>query len=856
MSEEGWLRGVPVHAHADVRVDGEHQARSADGWTLQQSFERYGYILELGPIISWMALPDGTLLDVDPRGLQKLGFATPDALRAEWDAAIHPSDREMLLQAWHKANAGNEELDIECRVRLADGEHRWFHLRAAALHDEQGKITRWCGTAENCDARHRAIEKLRASEERYRLATKATHDVVWDWDFDTGLLTWGEALSNELGHALGPEINHGDWWKAHIHPDDRARVVASIEETISTGSRERWSESYRFRRGDGGYAEIVDCGFVVTDETGTTTRMVGAMMDLTERNRAAAALRLSEERYRYTIELGDQIAWTARSDGTFIEIATTWAHLTGRPLHEATGVRSFRAVHPDDVTFVQDAWERSVSNGDPFDCIYRLTVHDGSPRWMRSRGAPLRDEAGVIQRWYGTTEDIHEQRLAELDVAWRASHDVLTELANRDTFHACVEAALHERAEEEGTCAVMIFDVDRFKLINDRYGHAAGDAVLQWIAARLADPRFGIAARLGGDEFSLMLQAADSTAIEQAAQELFSRLRGVVDVEGIGIDCQMSAGVAVYPDHGRTADELLRSADLALNDAKAGGRNCLSLFRPELRAEMQRQVSMLSIAREALQANRIRPFYQPKVELASGDVVGFEALLRWDHPTRGVQTPDMLAAAFEDRELGCQISTVMRCQVIADMRHWLQTGVEFGHVALNASGVDLRSLRFADDLLESLAAVDVPATMVEIEIVESVFLGRDLHVVEQTFATLRQAGVSLSLDDFGTGYASLSHLQRFPVSVLKIDRSFVKPLQIDCCDAPIVSAVIGLAKSFRMKTVAEGVETAEQALLLRRAGCDIGQGFLFSPARPGAEVPGLTRQTHLHLKANTGVFDC
>jgi EAL domain-containing protein (putative c-di-GMP-specific phosphodiesterase class I) len=243
-------------------------------------------------------------------------------------------------------------------------------------------------------------------------------------------------------------------------------------------------------------------------------------------------------------------------------------------------------------------------------------------------------------------------------------------------------------------------------------------------------------------------------------------------------------------------------------------------------------------------------------DLVTGEVVGFEALLRWDHPTQGVQTPDTLAAAFDDRDLGCQISAFMQRQVIGDMRNWLQSGVAFGHVALNASGLDLRRPGFADELLGRLAVAGVPAAKVEIEIVESVFLGRDLDIVEEAFATLSGAGISLSLDDFGTGYASLAHLQRFPVSVLKIDRSFVASLTADCSDAPIVSAVIGLAKSFRMKTVAEGVETADQALLLRRAGCDLGQGFLFSPARPAADIPGLTRQRFLRRLTSLAVPDC
>jgi diguanylate cyclase (GGDEF)-like protein/PAS domain S-box-containing protein len=830
-------------------LDRDDRVTTGDLYALEQLPDRYGYLVEFGPIIPWMALPNGMIVDVGPRGLQKLGFASAEVLRTQWSSAIHKADREALRSAWRAATEGACALDLECRIRLADGQHRWFHVRATALCDPHNQIVRWCGTAEDCDDRRRATDKLRASEERYRLATKATNDVVWDWDLDTGQLTWSEAMCSQLGHALGPETKDADWWKALIHPDDRARVVSSIEDTIRTGSSERWRESYRFLRDDGQYADIVDCGFVVTDETGKATRMVGAMMDLTERNRAAAALNLSEERYRYTIELGEQIAWTASPDGATTEVGHGWAQLTGRPAEEALDLRFFLAVHPDDVTRLLNVWQRSVATGAPLDCIYRLMLHDQSFRWMRTRGAPLRNDIGTILRWYGTIEDVHEQRLAELDVAWRASHDALTELANRDTFQNCLEGALHQAVEQSGAAAVIIFDIDRFKLINDRYGHAAGDTVLRWIADRVAALQLGTSARLGGDEFAVLLQGPSPGVVEREAKDVFAALRGVVEVGDIVIECQVSAGLAIYPCHGASADELLRSADLALYDAKGSGRNCLRPFTPELRAELQRHVSMLAVGREALSSGRIRPFYQPKIELASGTVVGFEALLRWDHPSRGVQTPDTLAAAFDDRDLGFQISSVMSHIVISNMRDWLQSGVRFGHVALNASGVDLRRPGFADELLECLSAAGVPAAMVEVEIVESVFLGRDLDIVEEAFATLSQAGISLSLDDFGTGYASLSHLQRFPVSVLKIDRSFVAPLLSDCSDAPIVNAVIGLAKSFGMKTVAEGVETASQALLLRRAGCDLGQGYLFSPAVPAADIPELTCRRFLQNSA-------
>jgi EAL domain-containing protein (putative c-di-GMP-specific phosphodiesterase class I) len=306
------------------------------------------------------------------------------------------------------------------------------------------------------------------------------------------------------------------------------------------------------------------------------------------------------------------------------------------------------------------------------------------------------------------------------------------------------------------------------------------------------------------------------------------------------LECLASIGASIYRPGAMDKVELMKQADIALYEAKDGGRATFRIFEPSMLKEMQRRLSMLSVAREALRRNRIVPFYQPKVNLQTGRLAGFEALLRWRHPGRGIQTPDTLAAAFQDASLAHEISDRMIALVIKDVQRWIRAGVRFGHVAINAAAAEMKRGDFAERLLERLATAGVPTRCFQVEVTETVFLGEGTDYVEHALKTLSAAGVRICLDDFGTGYASLSHLKKFPVDIIKIDRSFLRDLDSHQDNDVIVRTIISLGKSLGIKVVAEGIETPAQSAHLRKYGCEYGQGFLFGAAVPRKEVPALT----------------
>jgi EAL domain-containing protein (putative c-di-GMP-specific phosphodiesterase class I) len=311
--------------------------------------------------------------------------------------------------------------------------------------------------------------------------------------------------------------------------------------------------------------------------------------------------------------------------------------------------------------------------------------------------------------------------------------------------------------------------------------------------------------------------------------------------EGRLIDCGVSVGASIASTNREDSAELLKKADVALYAAKVGGRGRIAIFKPSMRAEMQKRSSMISLARQAVQDDLIVPHYQPKVELASGKLLGFEALLRWRHPVHGIQPPSSIAAAFEDLELAGEISSRMIRAALADMRRWRDFGIDFGHVAINASAADLKQKTFADGLLEQLAANGLPPGALQVEVTETVFLGRGAEYVEHALKTLSDAGVRIALDDFGTGYASLSHLKQFRVDIVKIDRSFVQDLPKDSHNTAMIGTILDLGRSLDLQVIAEGVETEEQEKYLVSQGCLFAQGFLYGKATPAARIPGMIR---------------
>ncbi len=466
----------------------------------------------------------------------------------------------------------------------------------------------------------------------------------------------------------------------------------------------------------------------------------------------------------------------------------------------------------------------------------------GTPKWWDVVVSPILDENGAVSKILAISRDITIQRSAAAEIKWASEHDPLTGLANRRSFEAHLQAATIRAMQSDTNVGLLLLDLDHFKQVNDTLGYAAGDHLLSVFGKRLESSirSSDFVARLGGDEFAVIMEGRDEKLdLPGAGESILLRLKEPISYEGRVMSTGASIGGALFPTDGSSANELFNNADTALYALKEGGRGGTKMFQNHMREEAQLVSSQLSLARSAITLKSVEPHYQQKIDLSTGRIAGFEALLRWRHTTRGIQQPATVAEAFKDYELASKIGELMQRRVFSDMRDWLERGIPVGFVAINAAPVEFLRDDFAEHLLARMHEHAIPPHLVEIEVTEHVFIERGIDFVGRALKMLSHAGVRIALDDFGTGFSSLSHLRDYPVDVVKIDRSFIDKVITDAEVCAIVRAVIDLAKSLNIEVVAEGVETEGQKQLLLDHGCALGQGYLFGRAIAADEVPNL-----------------
>jgi len=756
-----------------------------------------------------------------------------------WLDVIHPDDRETALAAWSSAMEKGSVYQVDIRLRRHDGVYRWMSARGAPVRDRSGRIVEWIGLYEDIDDHYAAREALRQRTEELGERVKemrCLHAVMVACNRDEASLA---QIFSDLALVLPGAVTRPALAVCRIECAGAVvRSAAYVEPVqVLTAALEI----------DGAAVGAITLGY---------TEPPGEVVFIPEEeqllNTAAHILAQAVARRRTRKRLQQQSQELWRRQAMF-EQTEQLGEVGGWEFDVANGVitwskqaRRIAASYPDSPShgtgaphaFLQGPIETALKSRQGFDLEIAWPLPDGTTKWVRTLGQ-LEMAAGAPVRVFGIVKDVTEEKEARHQIWRAANHDALTGLPNRRLFGSKLGTAL---SRAEGGTALLLIDLDRFKEVNDTLGHDIGDALLGIVAQRLVEAAGEGAkvARLGGDEFGVLAPVGTLEEAGRLAERVVAGFREPVLLAGRTSYVGFSAGLAVSPFHATSPTELLKCADIALYVGKSTARSTVVTYRPEMRAGMERRLALRAEIRESLEQNRFVPFYQPKISLKDNAVTGFEALLRWEHPS-GLRGPAAVLPAFEDHALAQAIFKRMLDRVVADIVTWRRAGLGFGTIALNASPAEFAGFDLAGCVLDRLASAGLPASSLAIEVTESVLMEREDAAIAPTLRRLCEAGVSLALDDFGTGYASLTHLQHVPVDTIKIDKSFIASIGQDAGGEAITSAVIGLGRNFGLTVVAEGVETREQAEALRAAGCDQAQGFLFARPMPAERIPGFLR---------------
>ena len=652
---------------------------------------------------------------------------------------------------------------------------------------------------------------------------------------------WFRSMAGPLAGSGG--VDHPSPFCAHalLHADAPLIVEDAVADPrfrdiplVAGPSGIRFYAGVPLRNGDGQVVGILSA--LDTRLRPSAPHDLLTLLDLAAAVTAMLELRRGAEADLHAHELNPHCPWIADSQGRLLQVSPRIAALTGMTMAEVLAEGWIRAVHPDDVAEVQDCWAASLRTGVIFDRDYRIRLADDGYRWFHGHAEPRHNLAGGIDCWYGIVEDIDDRKTSQARIEHLAYRDELTGLANRAQFRRMLEQQI-AWADRGVSFALLRLDLDDFKAINDTLGHRVGDMLLTQVAARLGDcvRQTDIVARDGDDEFFvLQTHLGEPEDAVLLVERILAVLSTPMKLDGVVLSIGASIGITLCPQDGALPDKLLQNSDLALGRAKQEARGSYRFFEPDMDERLRIRQALKVELRDALDRGEFELAYQPLIGLPGGRIDGFEALLRWRHPTRGFVSPAEFIPAAENTGLILPIGRWVLERACRDAATW-PDGI---HVAVNLSAMQFRQGVLPQVVARALGSSGLDPQRLELEITETVPLLDDESSLVM-LRRLRGLGVRIVLDDFGTGYASLAYLTRFAFDKLKIDRSFVARMTDTPDTQTIVNAVLRMSHALGIAITAEGVETREQLDILVREGCNELQGFFFSRAVPLAAVPDL-----------------
>ncbi|WP_341939621.1 sensor domain-containing protein [Marinimicrobium sp. C2-29] len=839
-----------------------HQIQDA----LRTSEAEFRTLVETMPQIVWVTRPDGWHVDFNQHWLDYTGLTLEESLGFGWNPPFHPEDRDRAAERWLQATNSGEPYEIEYRLRRWDGVYHWMLGRALPMRDAEGNIVKWFGTCTDIDDLKRTQERLDEAQQVGKIGD-------WEYNIITEESTWSETLYGILGRdrRLGPPQS---FHEIAILYDSASADLLTKMVSLETAPCASQKFDLRTREGDTGKASYVQIvGVPRKNSNDEIVGFFGTVQDISERKHAELALHARAQQQLLVAALGRFALSAASLDEVYTEAAST---ITQGLNVEFSNVLLLDGPQKPLVLKAGIGWKagwigRQVADPREQTQTYPvLTSHEpviihnfseasrfASSELHRSHGVisgvdvlvgGIEQPVGVLGAYADTprkfsSDDVcflqgvanilgaaAERQRANEQLSHMALHDPLTDLPNRLLLTDRLNVALSHAQRNDQQVALLFLDLDRFKHVNDVFGHALGDQLLQEVAKRLSScVRSGdTVSRQGGDEFIVALTGIKK---EQDAALIADKLLTVMAtpfiLEKTELILGISIGIACFPRDGEEAGTLLRNADAAMYIAKELGRSRYQFYAPEMNMRALDRLTLESDLHRAVERNELFLMYQPQLSLSTGDVLGLEALVRWQHPSLGLISPGQFIPIAEDCGLIVPVGNWVLETACKQHARWVSMGLTKGSIAVNISAHQFSQADFCDRISDVLLRTELQPDLLELEVTEGVVM-QGIDQVTQKLKSLRELGVTLAIDDFGTGYSSLNYLNQFPLHRLKIDQSFTRALAGDQKSGAIAEAIIKMGHSLGLDVLAEGVETKEQESHLQRLGCDAGQGFLYA----------------------------
>jgi len=806
---------------------------------LRKSEARYRTVLDAAFDAIVTITPDGIVRWFN-RGAERIfGHRAEEVIGKPVTLLMPERYRDLCVAGLHRYLQTGEARVVGGTTELVglrkDGSEFPIEMSLGETHENGDRL--FTGVIRDVTERKEAETAIKESEERFRSLVQNTSDIITILEADGTVRYISPAVERVMGYK--PEEQIGTSAFGSVHPDDRERALDTLAEVLKRPGLHPPLE-FRVPHKDGSWRYLEHVVNNLLDDL-TVRGVVVTSRDVTERKEAERKLREAEQRYRSLIEQVPAVVYIQEigSPDSAMYMSPQIETLTGYSPEDCKdpGLR-WDMVHPDDRERLQLEDRRTGEPGEVFTTEYRVVHRDGRVVWVRNESVMLEEPSGT-RYWQGFMLDITERKQVEEQLQHQALHDPLTYLPNRVLFVDRLKHALTRGNRQASKVMVVYMDLDNLKVINDSLGHEAGDQLLVEVAKRLKD---GLrtqdsAARLAGDEFGVLIE--DVTDVDDAVrivERITEFLQPPFDVGQQEVYVTASIGIALNGSTQERAEDLLRHADLAMYRAKHKGKARYEVFETNMEAEAKKRLGVENELRRASALQEFRVYYHLIVALESGKIAGVEALVRWEHPKRGLLLPEEFLAVAEETGLIVGIGQWVLREACLQAQAWQQLYPSSPPLTMS---VNLSPKQFfrSDLVAEILHETKLDASTLQLEITEGALTNNTVPSAGDILHSLKDLGVQLAIDDFGVGYSSLSYLKRFPVDFLKIDRSFIGGLKQDpnsgaSKDKEIVSAMIDLTHALGLKVVAEGVETAEQMAQLRDMGCDLAQGHYFSEPLP------------------------